>query len=275
MAEECRLWFIMGKILSVANSSTRFLLLKRFCSNTSGLVDYAGDFREVTLIFSRVGWKYRVLTISRVPLVAAGLAVTLASWTSSAQTRAREFTSLTSSDSVFRVRYPKSLLVCSHRDGENPDEWSPQDCAADIPVCDNSGHAGNVILCLAAPTAEFQGSELQAAAFSVSRIDNLTGAKECLQKWPRADTSDIHSEAIGGLRFQAAKANETGNNRIAEQHIYRIFHKTACYELDVNLTVALDTAFASEDKPRKLSPAERHMIEGTLMKAVSGFRFLK
>jgi hypothetical protein len=229
----------------------------------------------VTLIFSRVGWKYRVLTITRVRLAAVGLAVMFASWTTSAQTRAQEFTSVTSSDGVFRVRYPKSLLVCSHRDGENPDEWSPQDCAADIPVCDNSGHAGNVILCLASPTAEFQGSELQAAAFSVSRIDNLAGAKECLQKWPRADTSDIHSEEIGGLRFQAAKAKETGNSHIAEQHIYRIFHKAACYELDVNLTVALDTAFASEDAPRKLTAAEREKIKGLLTRALRGFRFLK
>jgi len=227
------------------------------------------------LIFSRVGWKYRVLIISSMSLASVGLAVTFASWTPSAQTRPQEFTSITSSDSVFRVRYPKSLLVCSHRDGENPDEWSPQDCAADIPVCDNSGHAGNVILCLASPTAEFQRSELQAAAFSVSRIDNLTGAKECLQKWPRTDTSDIHSEAIGGLQFQAAKARETGNSHVAEQHIYRIFHKGACYELDVNLTLALDTAFAPEDVPRKLTTAEREKIKDLLMRALRGFRFLK
>ncbi len=132
-----------------------------------------------------------------------------------------------------------------------------------------------MILCLAYPTDAFHGSELQAAAFSVSSIDNYAGAKECLRKWPRSNTSDIHSEEIGGLDFQAARASETGNSHVGAQRIYRIFHKGACYEVDVNLTIALDSAFAAEDKPRKLSPAERQTIEGTLMKAVSGFRFLK
>jgi hypothetical protein len=199
----------------------------------------------------------------------------LASQAASAQTRAQELASVTSPDRVFQVRYPKSLLVCAHRDGENPDVWSPEACAADIPVCDNSGHAGNVILCLAYPTDAFHGSELQAAAFSVSSIDNYASAKECAQKWPRSNTSDIHSEDVGGLHFQAAKAAETGNGHVAEQSIYRIFHKGTCYEVDVNLTVALDSAFAAEDKPRKLTPAERQTIQQTLIKAVSGFRFLK
>lgn len=218
---------------------------------------------------------FRARKIAGIALAAAGLVVALASSTAWAQVRAQDFTSITSSDRVFRVRYPKSLLVCAHRDGENPDVWSPEACAADIPVCDNSGHAGNVILCLAYPTDALKGSELQAAAFSVSSIGNYSNSKECLEKWPRSNTSDVHSEEIGGLKFQAARATETGNNHVAEQHIYRIYHGAACYELDINLTTALDTAFAAEDAPRKLSREERHTIEGTLMKALAGFRFLK
>jgi hypothetical protein len=199
----------------------------------------------------------------------------LGSLTASAQTRAQEFASVTSPDRVFQVRYPKSLLVCAHRDGENPDVWSPEACAADIPVCDNSGHAGNVILCLAYPTDAFHGSELQAAAFSVSSIDNYASAKECVQKWPRSNTSDIHSEEVGGLHFQAAKASETGNSHVADQRIYRIFHKGVCYELDLNVTTALDSAFAAEDAPRKLTEEERAKIKDALMQALRGVRFLK
>ena len=203
----------------------------------------------------------------------AAVAVAMALGQSRAKA-APEFESITSSDRAFQVHYPKSLLTCSHRDGENPDVWSPEACAADIPVCDNSMHGGNVILCLAYPTSEFKGSELQAAAFAVSRIDNFT-ANECTQKWARSSTSDIHPEQIAGLKYQAARASETASSHVADQRVYRIFHKGACYELDVSLSIALDSAFATEDVPRKLTPAEREKIENTMLRALYGFRFLK
>lgn len=231
----------------------------------------------MTLNFAGAKWKLRALRVAGVTFAVVAAAAVCASLPAAGQNRnaARsEFASLINSDRVFQVRYPKSLLVCSHRDGENPDVWSPESCTADIPVCDNSGHAGNVLACLAYPADEFRGSELQAAAFSVSRIENL-GANECVQKWARSDTSDIHSERIGGLKFQAAKAVETENSHAAEQNIYRIFHKGVCYELDVSISIALNTAFAAEDAPRKLSAAEREKIKGALRQALGGFRFVK
>jgi hypothetical protein len=185
-----------------------------------------------------------------------------------------EVSIVTSADRLVQVHYPNSLLVCKNRDGENPDVWSPEDCTADIPVCDSSGHSGNVLLCLAYPVADFHGTELQAAAFAVSRIDNF-GASECTQKWPRANTSEIHSEKIGSLKFQAAKATESVHSHVADQRIYRMYHKAACYELDITVAIALDSAFAAEDAPRKLTPAERERIESTLEQALAGIRFLK
>jgi hypothetical protein len=185
-----------------------------------------------------------------------------------------EFSSVTSPDRVVQVRYPASLLVCKNLDGENPDAWSPEACAAEIPVCDSSGHSGNVLVCVAYPASDFHGSELQAAAFAVNRIDNLS-AKECTQKWPRTDTKEIGQQEIGGLKFQAAKAEESARSHVADQHIYRIYHKGACYEFDINIVMALDTAFAAEDAPRKLTPAEHSQIKSTLEQALAGFRFLK
>lgn len=184
-----------------------------------------------------------------------------------------ELSSVFNPDHTIQVRYPKALRVCKHSDGENPDVWSPEGCAADIPVCDNSGHSGNVLLCLAYPAGDLRGSDLQAAAFAVSRIDNLNES-ECLQKWPRTNTAEIHSEKIGSLKFEAAQAEETERSHVASQHIYRIYHK-ACYELDINLVVALDTAFAAEDAPRKSTPAERDQIKSVLEQALAGFRFVK
>jgi hypothetical protein len=182
--------------------------------------------------------------------------------------------SVTSPDKTFEVRYPASLLVCAHRDGENPDVWSPKECAAEIPVCDSSGHAENVLSCLASPMHEFQKSNLQAAAFSVSRLDNLSAA-ECQQKWPRANTSNLHTEQVAGLTLHAATAQESANNYVSEQLMYRVAHKGACFELDVNLTTALDAAFAMEDLPRKLTPDEQQKVKNTLLQALHGFRFLK
>jgi hypothetical protein len=212
-----------------------------------------------------------VLTLVAVMTIATAVGQNVA-----AQARTQpqaEFSIVTSADQVVQVRYPKSLLICKHNDGENPDVWSPEGCAAEIPVCDTSGHSGNVLLCLAYPVAEFHGSELQAAAFSVSRIDNFN-ERECVQKWARSGTTEIHSERIGRLRFQAARAEQSERSHVAYQHIYRIYHN-ACYELDINMVIALDTAFAAEDVPRKLTPAERDRINALLEQALSGFRFRK
>lgn len=196
----------------------------------------------------------------------------------SAQSRAKanpELQKFVSTDHSFEVRYPKALLVCTHLDGENPDVWSRPACIAEIPVCDSSGHAGDVLACLAYPVAELGKTELQAAAFAVSRLENLRSANDCETKWARSDTTDIHGEQIGGLKLQAARAVQTESSHESEQNIYRIFHGGACYELDVNLTTALDSAYAAEDVPRKLRAAERERIKRMLMQALEGFRFLK
>ena len=187
----------------------------------------------------------------------------------------KELKTITSSDRLIQIRYPNSLAVCSHQDGENPDVWSPDECVAEIPVCDNSGHAGEVMVCLAYPAGEFKKSELQAAAFAVSRIDNLRTASDCTQRWPRTNTSQIHSTRLAGLTFQSAVATESGNNRTLFADLYRIFHGGACYELDVNIAIAQEAAFAAEDAPRKLTPSERETVKSDLMQALAGFRFLK
>jgi hypothetical protein len=165
---------------------------------------------------------------------------------------------------------------CEHLDAENPDVWSPQEmCVASIPVCDSSGHAGNVLACLAYPTGEFHGSELQAAAFAVNDLDSFRTEKDCMQKRASGTVSDAHTERIRGVKFQAGKIVETQGSYVAEHLIYRAFHKNVCYELDVNISTALDTAFAAEDKPRKLTPAERDKIKASLMQAMKGFAFVK
>jgi hypothetical protein len=218
------------------------------------------------------------MTLFRRSLLASIVFLAFAShgvFAQSQQKANQQFATATSPDRLFQVRYPNSLALCTHRDGENPDVWFPDVCIADIPVCDNAGHAGEVMMCLAYPPGEFKKSELQAAAFAVSRIDNLRTAIECMQNWPRRNTSHIRSERIGGVKFEAADAEESGNNHVNSETIYRTFHGGICYELDVNLAIAQQTAFAAEDAPRKLTSAEREQVRSTLMQALAGFRFLK
>lgn len=176
---------------------------------------------------------------------------------------------------IFRVRYPRSLIPCSHLDGENPDVWSPQECISEIPVCDNSGHEGNVLLCLAYPIKELPHTELQAAAFAVSRIDNLRTAHDCDTKFPRANTKYLPEEKIAGTRFDVAEAEESGSGHVNRENLYRAFHADACYEIDITLDFALDSAFAAEDAPRKLTPAQQQEVKSTLGLALQGFRFTK
>jgi hypothetical protein len=182
----------------------------------------------------------------------------------------------TSHDTDFQVKYPQLLIRCERLDAENPDVWSPPSgCAASIPVCDNSGHSGEVAACLAYPLDSLRGSELQAAALSVSRLDGFSSAAECKKRWARHDTHDIHAEQLGALTFQVGKTVEQEAGHVADRSLYRIFHGGACYELDVSLSIALASAFAPEDLPRKLTPAERARITALLTHALHGFRFLK
>jgi|ERR1700722_1479385 len=177
---------------------------------------------------------------------------------------------------VFQIEYPQNLVRCEHLDAENPDVWSPEAvCAAAIPVCDSSGHAGNVLACLAYPASEFRGTELQAAAFAVSRIDSFRMENDCLQRWGSPNASDLHAEQVRGVKLQAARIEESQGNYVAQHFVYRTFHKDACYELDVNISTAQDNAFAAEDKPRRLTSAEREKIKGALAQALQGFRFQK
>jgi hypothetical protein len=187
-----------------------------------------------------------------------------------------ELSVLTSHEGDFQLKYPQSLTRCERMDAENPDVWSPpHGCAAAIPVCDNSGHSGEVEACVAYSLADFRGSELQAAALAVSRLDGFGTPSDCTKRWASRDVSDVHSERIGALTFQVAKAVESQTSYVSDHAIYRVFHGAACFELAVNISIALPGAFAAEDVPRKLTDAEREEIKASLMQAIEGFRFLK
>jgi hypothetical protein len=216
-----------------------------------------------------------ILSLAALALVSAFANAQAAGKKSSVAVRP-ELNVLTSHDENFQVKYPQSLVRCERLDAENPDVWSPErGCAAPIPVCDNSGHSGEVVACLAYPLDGFHGSELQAAAFSVSRLDGFSSATECVKRWASRDTRDVHAERIGALNFQMAKVAETETSYVADHSIYRTFHNAACYELDVNISIALPSAYAAEDVPRKLTDTERAKIKASLTQALHGFRFLK
>jgi hypothetical protein len=209
-----------------------------------------------------------------VPVIVSGSA--LAQLPSKTAAAKAELSVLTSHEGDFQLKYPQSLIRCERMDAENPDVWSPpHGCAAAIPVCDNTGHSGEVEACVAYPLDDFRGAELQAAALSISRLDGFATPGECTKRWASRDISDVHSEHIGASSFHAAKAVEAQTNYEADHAIYRVFHGAACYELDVNISIALPGAFAAEDVPRKLTGAEREEIKVSLTKALEGFRFLK
>jgi hypothetical protein len=206
----------------------------------------------------------------------AALAVAAGILPAAGQRRDAKLRTWSSPGAIFQIEYPQNLVRCEHLDAENPDVWSPEaTCIASIPVCDSSAHAGNVLACLAYPPSEFHGSEFQAAAFAVSRIDSFHVESDCLQRWGTPSVSDVHAEQIRGEKFQAAKVEEAQGNYVAEHFVYRTFHKGGCYELDINVSTALDAAFAAEDRPKKLAAAEREKIKGALTQALEGFRFQK
>src|SRR5215472_13243010 len=74
----------------------------------------------------------------------------------------------TSPDGSFSFQYPCGFVFC-HRDAKQPELWLPtESCAAVIPVCyASTGKPNDVLACVAYPKETVDGTNLDAAAFSV------------------------------------------------------------------------------------------------------------
>lgn len=177
----------------------------------------------------------------------------------------------TSTNRSFRFHYSPDLILCRQSSGSSG-SWSPQSsCMSYIPICGNTTGAGRTFACVALPAKTYPGSNFKAAAFSVSEL-NLLSETDCAAGPPGARSSG--SFTINGTKYQGFDASDAGAGNFLDDHAYRVFHGSTCYEL--NLRIAT-TNFANYDPGsiKEFTAADKARVESHLKQVLDSFRFLK
>ena len=175
-----------------------------------------------------------------------------------------------SPDGMFAFEYPNSLIKCE-RDPKQSGQWIPtRSCEAYMPVCtDAASTEGATLVCIAYPAEKFSGTNFEAAAFSVNRLDAIT-AEGCLQvAEPRPATP--HKEKVNGVTFDVFDVGGVGLGNWLAADAYRSFHQNRCYELDLRVAF---TNIANFD-PGTVKEFDSEAVNRSLRSVLNTFRFLK
>ena len=140
----------------------------------------------------------------------------------------------TSPDGTFAFEYPKSLIKCE-RDPKQEDSWIPaRSCEAVIPVCSYASLTKDAtIACIAYPAETLAGTNFEAAAFSVNKLDEATADERLQVTDPHPATS--HKEKINGVTFDVFDVGGVAAGSFLAADAYRNFHQNRCYELDLRV----------------------------------------
>jgi len=141
----------------------------------------------------------------------------------------------TSGDNSFSFAYPDTYDLL---EGEGLLKRT-QGKHAGIPVCDML----TAFACIVYPSDNFEGSRIEAAAFSVNSIFEGTSEHNCVgfaDQLPRPHGEHLAIEPVllNGQLFRHASTTTTlaGHSQSAQR--YRSFHKGRCYELRIAISLA-------------------------------------
>ena len=176
----------------------------------------------------------------------------------------------TSPDGMFAFEYPKSLIKCE-KDPKQENRWIPaRSCEAYTPVCTDAASTKDaIVVCIAYPAETIIGTNFQAAAFSVSRLDAIT-ADECLRVTePHPATS--HRKKVNGVTFDVFDVGGPAAGNWLAADAYRNFHQNTCYELDLRVAFVSMGAF----DPGTVKEFDGEAVDRSLKSALDTFKFLK
>lgn len=175
-----------------------------------------------------------------------------------------------SPDGVFAFTYSSSLIKCE-KDPKQENLWIPtRSCEAVIPVCTYASLSKDAtVACIAYPAETLSGTNFEAAAFTVNKLDEAT-ADQCAQVTePHPATS--HKEKVNGVTFDVFDVGGVAAGSLSAADAYRNFHQNICYELDVRV------AFVSMGAvdPGTLKEFDYDKVYRTLQSVLNTFKFLK
>jgi hypothetical protein len=175
-----------------------------------------------------------------------------------------------SPDGMFAFEYPKSLIRCE-TDPKQADRWTPaRSCEAVIPVCAYASLTKDAtVVCIAYPAETLIGTNFEAAAFSVNKLDETT-ADECLRVTePHPATS--HKEKVNGVTLDVFDVGGVAAGSVLVADAYRKFHQNRCYELDLRIAFANIGAF----DPGTVKEFDYKDVHRSLKSVLNTFTFLK
>ena len=176
----------------------------------------------------------------------------------------------TNPDGTFTFSYARSIVKCA-RDPKQSDWWIPaESCEAYTPVCSHfDGSGDNTIVCVSYPAATMKGTNFEAAAFSVNRINAHT-MDECLNiAEPTVRTR--RTEKVNGVTFTVFEIADAGLGNGSSGEAYRSFHRNMCYELDITLAFADIGDF----DPGTVREFDYKTVYRSLKSVLNTFQFLK
>jgi len=175
----------------------------------------------------------------------------------------------TSPDRSFTFKYPDSLVRC-RRDPKEPEYWMPKSCSDYIPVCSNSSgpeKPANTIACVAYPADTMKGTNFEAAAFSVNRL-NANDGRACRNV--AGAIGRTRAQKINGVTFTVANTDGVGLGHRMTGVAYRSFHRNTCYELDIRIASTNAAGFEGTVREFSYDPVYR-----SLESVLKTFQFLR
>src|SRR5512133_2802492 len=196
--------------------------------------------------------------------------VPLCSLSQSAEISHAGQSTFTRRDGTFEIRYPPSFSLCRQPQPDNPQLWTPDDsCLSYIPVCEDTA-----VACVAYPAREYNGSNFQAAALSISEIADAKTENDCLKEDGSIDIKTIHTEIVNGVKFKGIRGGEGGLGNFLDKYIYVNVHHGKCYRLQVGIA---SSSYANYDAGsiREFTALDATHVRDSLNRVLRSFRFLK
>jgi hypothetical protein len=162
-------------------------------------------------------------------------------------------------------------MIKCEKDPKQEDRWIPErSCNAVIPVCSYASLTKDAtVACVAYPAETLAGTNFEAAAFSVNRLDEPK-EDECLRV-TEPHPSASHKVRINGETFDAFDVGGVAAGSFSAADAYRNFHQNRCYELDVRVAFlsmgALD--------PGTVKEFDYKAVDRALRSVLSTFKFSK
>jgi hypothetical protein len=160
------------------------------------------------------------------------------------------------------------------KDPRQRGNWIPQEsCESYIPICsDVYGDSAATVACVGYPANQMKGTNFEAAAFSVNKLQQAKTEAECLRvEEPPPHWRSSHAETVNGVKFRVMHTDGVAMGNLTDSHVYRSFHRNNCYELGIRIAFSNPANF----DPGAVRGFDQKLVQHDLKAVLETFEFTK